>query len=187
MWLNVGFVRSLGWAELSTSWRLIVGGIVPSRTTKAQKALSSAPAAPSRWPVAPLVEDTNSGRSRCSSLPNTSSMAFISIASPELKALNHKTNPTLNYNISLPNGVEVACALIYPISEGLHPANLKAESMLLLAPLPDGSGAVAWLASALSPYPVTSQIIFAPGIRRILGRHDSPYSHTSLPGMVQFF
>ena len=62
--------------------RLSVGGAIPSRMARMEKIASTAPAAPSRWPMADLVEET--GRR---------STAQISSAAP-IKAV------TLHYTLS---------------------------------------------------------------------------------------
>src|SRR3546814_568239 len=69
--------------------RLRVGGTTLSRIARIEKIASTAPAAPSRWPIADLVDDIDT---------------FFT-ASPN----NRRTAPT---SISSPSGVEVPCALM---------------------------------------------------------------------------
>src|SRR5215472_17286080 len=69
--------------------RLSVGGARLSRMARAEKIASTAPAAPSRWPIADFVEDIET---LPAALPNSLSTAASSISSPI--------------------GVEVPCALI---------------------------------------------------------------------------
>src|SRR5262249_57142933 len=69
--------------------RLMVGGATLSRMASTEKIASTAPAAPSRWPIDDLVEDMEM---RPPALPTTRSTAFTSISSP--------------------SGVEVPCALM---------------------------------------------------------------------------
>ena len=45
--------------------RLSVGGTIWSRMARIQKIASTAPAAPSRWPIADLVDDIEASRRRC--------------------------------------------------------------------------------------------------------------------------
>jgi hypothetical protein len=59
--------------------RLMVGGTTPSRMASTQKIASTAPAAPSRWPTADLVDDMVSLDAE---LPTRRSTAFSSISSP---------------------------------------------------------------------------------------------------------
>src|ERR1700734_4214411 len=69
--------------------RLIVGGTIPSRIASRQKIASTAPAAPSRWPMQDLVDN-------------------IAIPPAELPT----TRSTALGPISAPSGVEVPGALI---------------------------------------------------------------------------
>src|SRR4051812_28999034 len=69
--------------------RLMVGGAMLSRIARMQKIASTAPAAPSRWPVEDLVEDIET---LDAALPSRRWAAPNSISSP--------------------NGVEVPCALM---------------------------------------------------------------------------
>ena len=69
--------------------RLRVGGTMLSRIASIEKIASTAPAAPSRWPIADLVED----------------MESLSAASPNRRL----TAPS---SISSPSGVEVPWALM---------------------------------------------------------------------------
>ncbi len=85
------------------------GGRVLWWQARAVKAASSAPAAPSRWPLAPLVEDTDSEYACLAQ--NSLLMAAFSAASP--------------------SGVEVAWALTYVTSEGDTPASRRAADMHL--------------------------------------------------------
>ena len=87
-------------------------------------AASMAPAAPSAWPVTPLVEVT-SGPGE----PNTLWMASASLASLR--------------------GVEVPWALMWAMSDGARPASPSARSIQATAPAPPGDGAVMWYASAV--------------------------------------
>ena len=70
--------------------RFMVGGATRSRRARTVRPASTAPAAPSRWPVIDFVELTARPRA-C--LPNTCSMAAVSARSP--------------------TGLDVACALRY--------------------------------------------------------------------------
>src|SRR5207245_11519677 len=65
-------------AGSGVNW-LIVGGMMPVWTTRAQRPASKAPAAPSRWPVIDLVEPKMTWRARS---PNTACAAAVSAASP---------------------------------------------------------------------------------------------------------
>ena len=105
------------------SVRFSVGGTTPSLSDRQQKADSSAPAAPSRCPVAPLVDDTYSGALRVDDANK------LSIASDSMRS---------------PIGVEVAWALMYPMSSGVRPASIRAPCILRIAPLPSGEGEVMW-------------------------------------------
>jgi hypothetical protein len=80
-------VRFIGESNDGLS-RFSVGGITPSRIARAQKIASTEPAAPSRWPMADLVDD------RCA----------VDAALP-------RTRATARTSISSPAGVEVPCAL----------------------------------------------------------------------------
>src|SRR3546814_15985401 len=75
--------------------RLRVGGTTLSRIARIEKIASTAPAAPSRWPIADLVDDIDT---------------FFT-ASPN----NRRTAPP---SISSPSGVEVPCALMQSIAFG---------------------------------------------------------------------
>src|ERR1051325_4517512 len=108
---------------------LIVGGAVCVWMALAQMAISTAPAAPSMWPVAPLVELTASFFAWS---PKTVLMAWVSQMSP--------------------CGVEVPWALMYWMSVRFRPALRNAAFMQRAAPSPPGAGAVMWLASAVLPY-----------------------------------
>src|SRR5258705_11691908 len=103
----------------------MVGGAVWVRMALAQIASSTAPAAPSMWPVAPLVELTASFFAWS---PKTVLMAWVSAMSP--------------------CGVLVPCALMYWISVGARRAWRRAILMQRAAPSPNGAVAGLWLASA---------------------------------------
>ena len=87
---------------------------------------STAPAAPMRWPVTPLVEVTGTAPA-----PNTLVMAAASAASL--------------------SGVEVPWAFTWPTSPGVSPASASAASMHATAPAPLSAGAVMWWASQVRP------------------------------------
>src|SRR5688572_5696069 len=89
----------------------MVGGRTPSRMAMITKAASTAPEAPSRWPVMDLVDEMGISYA-CS--PNTVLIAAVSLLSF--------------------NGVEVPCALIYPISIVSNPASSRASFMAMAAP-----------------------------------------------------
>src|SRR3977135_892007 len=112
----------------------MVGGTMFDWMALAQTAISTAPAAPNMWPVAPLVELTASLRA-CS--PKTLLMAWVSQMSPA--------------------GVEVPWAVMEERSVGFNPAERSAIFMQRAAPSPSGDGDVMWLASAVLPYPTISQ------------------------------
>ena len=82
---------------------------------------STAPAAPSRCPIADLVEDT--GMSLAAS-PSAALMASVSARSLR--------------------GVEVPCALTYTMSSVLSSASARATRIASAAPAPSLSGAVRW-------------------------------------------
>ena len=84
-----------------------------------QRMASTAPAAPSRWPVIDLVELTGGISS-----PNTWRMAAVS----------HRSFM----------GVLVPWALMYPIRPGSRAASARASRMQRTAPSPSGAGAVMW-------------------------------------------
>jgi hypothetical protein len=86
--LALSGTRSMGVVTEGLS-RFKVGGAIWSRMARAVKAASIAPAAPSRWPVADLVDD----------------MVALPAASPSMRS----TAPS---SISSPRGVEVPCALM---------------------------------------------------------------------------
>src|SRR5665213_1311544 len=56
-----------------------VGGHILSRIARTEKIASTAPAAPSKWPIADLVEDIETFEA---ALPSMRSTAFNSISSP---------------------------------------------------------------------------------------------------------
>ena len=89
---------------------------------------STAPAAPSRCPIADLVEET--GMSLAAS-PRAALRASVSARSL--------------------SGVEVPCALTYTTSSGVRPASASAMRMASAAPAPSLSGAVRWYASVVAP------------------------------------
>src|SRR5262245_55834663 len=86
--------------------RLSVGGATLSRIASTEKIASTAPAAPSRWPVADLVDDMASVPA---ALPNSRSTAPSSISSPI--------------------GVDVPCAFTYWTSLAEMPARARAADM----------------------------------------------------------
>ena len=96
-----------------------VAGNMPSRQAMTQAMVSVIPPAPIMCPVAALVELTAGLQP-----PNTSFIAEISTLSP--------------------TGVEVPCALMYPMSPGSSPAAASAAFMQALAPCPSGAGEVTW-------------------------------------------
>src|SRR5207245_11107406 len=100
---------------------LIVGGTMPVWTTSAQTAASTAPAAPSMWPVIDLVDPKTSLRA-CA--PNTAFTAAVSAASPW--------------------GVDVPWALMYPTCSGRMSPSCIASRIASWAPEPSGAGAVMW-------------------------------------------
>jgi hypothetical protein len=57
----------------------MVGGSTPSVIARTEAIASTAPAAPSRWPVIDLVDDT--GIRRASASPSAILMAAVSVAS----------------------------------------------------------------------------------------------------------
>jgi hypothetical protein len=112
-----------------------VGGTTPRSIASAHTAPSTAPAAPSMWPVIDFVEEI---AMRCAiSSPSTVLIATVSLASF--------------------NGVEVPCAFTYWTAPGSSTASSRAHRMASAAPEPFGSGAVMWCASSDMPYPATSQ------------------------------
>ena len=92
-----------------------------SRSARMVATASTAPAAPSRCPIADLVEDT--GISLAAS-PSAALMACVSARSL--------------------SGVEVPCALMYTMSSGVRPASASATRIASAAPAPSLSGAVRW-------------------------------------------
>jgi hypothetical protein len=72
----------------SGSLRLTVGGATPCHNASSVKMPSTAPAAPRRWPVAPLVEDTAMGglpdveAGAVAASPKTDAIARCSMSSP---------------------------------------------------------------------------------------------------------
>ena len=83
---TVSMVRRLAWCgtrsiAVTTEGlsRLSVGGATLSRIASAEKIASTAPAAPSRWPIAYLVEDIDT---LPAAFPNRRSTAASSISSP---------------------------------------------------------------------------------------------------------
>ncbi len=110
----------------SQLWWLAVGGTWPVVAARRAAIASTAPAAPMRWPVTPLVEVTGTAWS-----PNTLASAADSAASL--------------------CGVDVPWALTWPIAEGSSPASDRATSMHAAIPAPLSSGAVMWWASQVMP------------------------------------
>ena len=100
----------------------MVGGTTPRWSASTVITASSPPAAPSRWPVIDLVEETTSPLRACS--PKTLLMAWHSATSP--------------------CGVEVPWVLTYPTSSPFTPANLRAILMARWPPSPSGAGEVMW-------------------------------------------
>src|ERR1051326_967138 len=98
---------------------LIVGGMTPFWSARAQIAASNAPAAPSRWPVIDLVEPKISF---FACVPNTAFTADVSAATP--------------------CGVDVPCALMSPASSGRMLPDCIARRIASCAPEPSGAGAV---------------------------------------------
>jgi hypothetical protein len=94
--------------SISGSWvvRFAVGGTSPSRSAWIAKAASTAPAAPSRWPVTPLVEVT----------------AIRSVWSPKTARIARDSATSLS-------GVEVPWALRWPMVLGSMPASSTARWM----------------------------------------------------------
>src|SRR5439155_14056928 len=105
---------------------LAVGGTNLWCSANTEVTASAAPAAPTRWPVTPLVPVTGTA---CS--PNTLVMAAASASSF--------------------SGVDVPWALMLFTSAGDSPASSRAWSMHAAAPAPLGDGAVMWKASQLRP------------------------------------
>src|SRR5690606_17346587 len=107
------------------SW-LAVGGTTPRSAASSAAMASTAPAAPMRWPMAPLFEVTGTAPG-----PNTLATAAASA-------------------LSL-CGVDVPCALTCPMLEAGRPASASAISMAAAAPEPSSTGAVMWWASQVMP------------------------------------
>src|SRR4051794_2437087 len=97
----------------------MVGGTTLSRSASTQKIASTPPAAPSRWPVIDLVDDT------INFLDASPKQAFIACVSARS-----------------PAGVEVPCALTYCTSPAFKPASFIAAVMQRAAPSPFSLGAV---------------------------------------------
>ena len=89
---------------------------------------STAPAAPSMWPVIDLVELTFTV---FAASPKTALIAFVSLRSLA--------------------GVDVPCALMYSMSPGASLASFIARRIARCAPSPSGAGAVRWYASPVAP------------------------------------
>ncbi|GMA89340.1 hypothetical protein GCM10025868_45900 [Angustibacter aerolatus] len=112
----------------------MVGGASRCCTASTVKIASTAPAAPSMWPVIDLVADTTA---RCAAA--SPSAAWIEPASA--------TSPT---------GVDVEWALTCTTSSTEASASARAARIALAAPAPTGSGAAMWYASFDMPAPATS-------------------------------
>src|SRR3954465_2565518 len=105
----------------SGSSRLRVAGTSRLASDSTVTTASSAPAAPSRWPVHDFVAVT---QTCATASPSAVRSAAASATSP--------------------SGVDVACALTCAISEGLRPASRMASASARAAPAPVGSGAATW-------------------------------------------
>src|SRR4029079_3677283 len=112
--------RSIGVSTDGLS-RLIVGGTTRSRIARIENIASTAPAAPSKWPIHDLVED-------------------IEIWPADLPT-SFCTAPS---SISSPNGVEVPWALMYSISLAEMPARRIAAPIQRSAPSASGARAALW-------------------------------------------
>eukprot|EP00982_Pelagococcus_subviridis_P017498 31544-Pelagococcus_subviridis.AAC.2 len=110
--------------------RCNVGGSVFVLSANTANAASTAPAAPSRCPVAPFVEDTESSPRRYRSWKTVA------------KARDSAASPTT---------VPVACALTYPTSSGRTPPSSSAARIARDAPAPSDGGCVMWCASEAWP------------------------------------
>jgi hypothetical protein len=113
-------------------FRLRVGGRVEVCSARQVKAASTAPAAPSKWPVAPLVEDTSRGAGG---------------GWGAVRAGGGAEN-TASSSARSPLGVEVACAMRYAMRSGESPpASCRATAIARPAPPPSSGGEVMWCAS----------------------------------------
>ncbi|MNL48736.1 hypothetical protein D3C87_1716150 [compost metagenome] len=115
------------WAKASGSCRFKVPGTTWSRNASAVKMAATAPAAPSKCPVADLVELMATSPA----VPNTRRMAASSPRSPTI--------------------VDVACAFRCCTCCAVRPACASAASMLRAAPSPSSGPEVMWYASADVP------------------------------------
>src|SRR4051795_6710012 len=128
-----GDIRTTSSATSSSgSSRLRVAGTSRLASDNTVTTASSAPAAPSRWPVHDFVAVTHTCDAES---PNAVRRADASATSP--------------------SGVDVACALTCAMSDGLSPASRMARDNARAAPAPVGSGAATWYASALMPAPAS--------------------------------
>ena len=98
-----------------------MGGAIRSRSASSVAIASTAPAAPSRCPIADLVELTGTDPARS---PSAALIAPVSARSF--------------------SGVEVPWAFTYATSAASTPASSSASSIARAAPRPSGSGAVRW-------------------------------------------
>ncbi len=122
--------------------------------TSPVKMASTAPAAPSRCPVAPLVEDTSTGllRVELEASPNTAAIARCSTSSPAqtkrcqfLQTVRLFKAPEQRVmHVHEPIGVDVACALMYSTTSGRSPPVSRARRMAAIAPRPSAGGCVMW-------------------------------------------
>ena len=108
----------------SGSSRLTVPGTQPSATARLAIAASSAPVAPSGWPVSAFVAETGTVDARS---PRPATMARASAMSPI--------------------GVELAWALTQSISSGATPASASARVTARPASRPSARGWTMWCAS----------------------------------------
>ena len=97
-----------------------VGGTASRATDRAHTMASTAPAAPSMWPVVPLMDVT--GSSAGASAPMRFASAFDSVASLA--------------------GVPVPWAFRCPRSAGVKPPSARAAAMAAVIAVASGSGAV---------------------------------------------
>ena len=98
----------------SLKW-LIVGGMMLSRNDNIVAIASIALEPPSKWPVIDLIE----------------LIGIFAICSPNnwLIAIASEASPA---------GVEVPCVLIWSMSVGCNPADLRARCIHIIAPSPSG-------------------------------------------------
>ena len=95
---------------------------MPFVIASAHTAPSTAPAAPSMWPVIDFVDETATDGRRSS--PSAALIAAVSAASF--------------------SGVDVPWAFTYETAAGSSPASRSAQRIASVAPEPFGSGAVMW-------------------------------------------